>query len=208
MVAGRDLASGGSWLGLNDQGVVAAVLNRRGSLGPAPGKRSRGELVLQALDAADAQSAAQRIRGIDPEAYRSFNLITADRWQAFWVRHAGDGRLSVEPLPAGLHMITASELDDPSCPRIRHYLPLFRKAPSPRPGSGQWTSWQRLLACRARAGGDPRDAMCIVAAEDYGTVSASLLALPAQREKTAVWLYADGPPDAAPFLSMPLSASP
>ena len=35
VVAGLDLLAGGSWLGLNDWGVAAAILNRHGSLGPA-----------------------------------------------------------------------------------------------------------------------------------------------------------------------------
>ena len=49
VVAGRDRSGGGTWMGVNQAGVVAAVLNRQGSLGPAPGKRSRGELPLLAL---------------------------------------------------------------------------------------------------------------------------------------------------------------
>ena len=42
VVAGLDRLAGGSWLGVNDWGVAAAILNRHGSLGPAPGQRSRG----------------------------------------------------------------------------------------------------------------------------------------------------------------------
>src|SRR6266478_3756429 len=53
VVAGLDALAGGSWLGVNDWGVAAAVLNRHGSLGPARGARSRGELVREALDPAD-----------------------------------------------------------------------------------------------------------------------------------------------------------
>jgi uncharacterized protein with NRDE domain len=41
--AGLDHEAGGSWLGVNDSGVVVAILNRRGSLGTAEGKRSRGD---------------------------------------------------------------------------------------------------------------------------------------------------------------------
>jgi hypothetical protein len=89
VVAGLDLQAGGSWLGLNDHGVVAGVLNRVGTLGPASGKRSRGELVLEALDHADAASAAAALAAIDPDAYRPFNLIIADVRDAFWLRHAG-----------------------------------------------------------------------------------------------------------------------
>jgi len=40
VVAGLDTLAGGSWLGINDWGVAAAVLNRHGSLGPAPDRRS------------------------------------------------------------------------------------------------------------------------------------------------------------------------
>ena len=89
VVAGLDVQAGGSWLGVNDDGVVAAVLNRVGSLGPAAGKRSRGELVLEALDHADAAAAAKALADLDPEAYRPFNLLIADAQDAFWLRHAG-----------------------------------------------------------------------------------------------------------------------
>ena len=61
VIAGLDELAGGSWLGMNDEGVVAAVLNRMGTLGPEAGKRSRGELVLDALDFADAAEAAREI---------------------------------------------------------------------------------------------------------------------------------------------------
>src|ERR1044071_8502091 len=66
VVAGLDPLAGGSWLGVNDWGVAAAVLNRTGSLGPAAGLRSRGELVLEALDHADAVAAAAAPTHLDP----------------------------------------------------------------------------------------------------------------------------------------------
>ena len=89
VVAGQDELAGGSWLGVNDHGVVAAVLNRVGTLGPATGKQSRGELVLDALDFEDAASAAEALADLDPDAYRPFNLIIADAVNAYWLRHAG-----------------------------------------------------------------------------------------------------------------------
>lgn len=89
VVAGLDVLAGGSWLGINDHGVVAAILNRVGTLGPAAGKRSRGELVLDALDFEDAASATEALADLDPDAYRPFNLIIADAVNAYWLRHAG-----------------------------------------------------------------------------------------------------------------------
>jgi uncharacterized protein with NRDE domain len=41
VVAGLDELAGGTWLGLNDDGLAAGVLNRRGSLGPELDMRSR-----------------------------------------------------------------------------------------------------------------------------------------------------------------------
>ncbi len=49
ITAGKDVEAGGTWFGVNDYGLVAAVLNRMDTLGPLENKRSRGELVLDAL---------------------------------------------------------------------------------------------------------------------------------------------------------------
>src|SRR5207344_2469283 len=117
VVAGLDLEAGGSWLGVNDWGVAAAILNRHGSLGPAAGLRSRGELVLEALDHADAVAAAAALSHLDPAAYRSFNLIVADNRDAFWLRHggalsSGGGRVEARPLKDGLSLIAGGDIDD------------------------------------------------------------------------------------------------
>jgi uncharacterized protein with NRDE domain len=199
IVAGLDLTAGGTWLGLNDHGVVAAVLNRRGTLGPEADKRSRGELVLEALDHADAAAAARALRHIDPLAYRPFNLVVADVENAFWLRHAGDGPVRVAPIGKGLAMLTAMELDDPAAPRIRRFRPLFEAAPAPQPELGDWSDWQLLLGAGAGGDRDPREGMCIVTDGDYGTRSSSLIAVPADPLRPPVWLYADGRPDSTPF---------
>jgi len=199
VIAGLDQTAGGSWLGVNGFGVAAAVLNRRGTLGPEAGKRSRGELVLDALDHADAAAAAGALGDIDPNAYRPFNLVIADSAEAFWLRHANDGRIRQQALPAGLSMLTAGDLDDPSSARIRRYRPLFRSAAIPQPDHDDWSGWQLLLGSRASETGKPSDAMCIRTDSDYGTRSSSLIALPPFAEPSLRWLFADGPPDETQF---------
>lgn len=209
VVAGLDLESGGSWLGINDHGVVAGVLNRVGSLGPQPGKRSRGELVLEALDHADADAAAAALTHIDPNAYRTFNLVVADNRDAIWLRNRGidgPGWIEAEELPAGLSLITARERNDPTSPRIRTYLERFADAPAPDPETGDWQAWRDLLACRLYDPVDgPTGAMTVVTATGFETLSSSLIALPAlPRSLDAapvppVWLFASGRPDQADF---------
>jgi uncharacterized protein with NRDE domain len=201
---GLDVLARGTWLGINDDGVVAAVLNRRGTLGPAPGKRSRGELVLEALDHAEAKDAATALGELDPDAYRPFNLLVADAEHAYWLRHAGDGPIRSVPIPAGTHMIEAGELDDPASARIARFLPQFRFVPEPDPKGGDWSSWQSLLADRTARGGEPREAMTIVTQGDYGTVSASLIALPQYATTPSVFLHAEGRPGEAAFIEVPV----
>ncbi|MCH8086652.1 MAG: NRDE family protein [Chloroflexi bacterium] len=95
VVAGQDLEAGGSWLGINDFGVVAGIMNRRGSLGPKTDKRSRGELVLEALDHAD-------------------DLVTGGQWRLV------GGQFSLDDVEIGATDPTGGDLDpDLAGPRPR-----------------------------------------------------------------------------------------
>jgi len=182
VLAGRDRLAGGSWLGINDAGVVVGVLNRHGTLGPAAGFRSRGELVLEALDHADAADAARALRQLDPKAYRPFNMVLADNRDAFWLRHAdptGTLAIMVTPIPAGLSMLTAGDLDDAESSRIRRYRPLFAAAPPPDPNRNDFRAWEALLGDRSFAPEDgPNAAMRFLTPSGFGTVSSALIALP------------------------------
>jgi uncharacterized protein with NRDE domain len=184
VVAGLDELAGGSWLGINNYGVFAAILNRVGTLGPAAGKRSRGELVLDALDHADAVAAAAALADIEPDSYRPFNLVVADNRDAFWLAHRGRGPVALTRVGAGLHMLTARELDDPASPRIRRYRERFAAPPPPDPGSDDWQAWQALLEDETPGPDEgPESAMRFSRPDGFGTVSSTLLALPAMGEK-------------------------
>jgi hypothetical protein len=206
IVAGRDRSAGGTWMGLNGDGVVAAVLNRQGSLGPAPGKRSRGELPLAALQHPTAAAAAGAIAALDAGAYRSFNLVLADRRGAIFVRGLGHGQPQAVPLAAGLHMVTAHDPDDPDSPRVARHLPRFAAARAPGPlrrgdpvTADHWDAWQALLA---DSDGDAAEQLNVLPRGGFGTVCSSLLAL--RSAGPPVWLFAPGPPDRARFLPVML----
>jgi hypothetical protein len=207
VIAGLDEIGGGSWLGLNPEGVVAAVLNREGTLGQMPGKRSRGELVLEALDHPDAAPAADALAGIDPAAYRPFNLVVADDRDAVWL--ANDGRrITVQPIAPGLHMLSARSLDDLGSPRLVRYLPRFAALAPPRPDptddqGGDWGGWPALMGDVGEdlSDGEESAAMCFICPNGFGTVSSSLIALPATGQAPArpVWRFAAGRPDRTVF---------
>lgn len=198
VVAGRDRTAGGTWMGVNRAGVVAAVLNRQGSLGPAPGKRSRGELPLLALQHDSAQAAAAAMLQLDAGAWRGFNLVLADAAGAIFIRGLGHGQPQAQPLAPGLHMVTAHDPDDPDSPRVRRHLPRFAAAAPP--AAPDWGDWPSLLADRT---GEPGEQLNVVPRGGFGTVCASLLALPAAGG--VAWDFAPGPPHATDFAPVPLS---
>jgi uncharacterized protein with NRDE domain len=201
VVGGLDELGGGSWCGLNDQGLVAVVMNREGTLGPEPGKRSRGDLVLLALDYVEANEAARSLADLDPRAYRPFNLFVGDPVSAFWLRHSaeaeGDG-VEVFEVSSGLHMLSARDLDDSRAPRIRVHLPRFRQAQTPDTPAGNWNAWQSLLGSRLYSQEDgPHAAMNLDLPGGFGTVCSQLLAVPRHPGfgPAPVFLFAGGPPD-------------
>ena len=208
VVGGLDLLAGGSWLGLNDWGVVAAVLNRTGSLGPAAGLRSRGELVLEALDHADAVDAAAALSYLDPGSYRSFNLIVADNRDGFWVRHTGRGRIEARPLPDGLSMIAAGDLDELTTRRLALARPRFLAAPAPDPDRDDWGAWQDLLGDDGAPSGTPSDAaMRFRTPSGFATVSSAVIALPAEPspERPPVLRYAAWLPEPSSWRNVDVS---
>lgn len=187
VIGGLDELAGGTWCAMNDDGVVAAVLNRINTLGPAPGLRSRGELPLEALDHAEAHLAAAALADLNPQAYRPFNLFVGDAREAFWVRlrdgddeGGGGAGVDVLEIPEGFSMLTAYDRNDMRSPRIRRYLPRFRAACVPDPDRGDWSAWMALLAQREHdVESGPGGAMNVVTQTGFGTVCSSLIALAA-----------------------------
>ncbi len=194
IVGGRDRTAGGTWMALNRHGVACCVLNRSGSLGPAPGKRSRGELPLIALAETGLESAVRAIARLDAGRWRSFNLVLAAAEGAVWIAgHGhGHGRPAAMPLPAGVSMVTAFDPNDADSPRVARHLPRFAAAPAP--DADGWRSWRALLS---DSGGTTVQQINVLPRDGFGTVCSALLALPAQGAPQ--WLFAPGPPNVASF---------
>ncbi|MGA0315338.1 MAG: NRDE family protein [Alphaproteobacteria bacterium] len=198
VIAGIDQLAGGTWLGVNDHGVISAVLNRKNSLGYDPRLRSRGELVLDALDHSDALDATHALLDLEPAAYRSFNLFVADNRDAWWIRSIGPDAPKVDAfeIPEGISMLTSMGLNNSKSLRTNHYLPIFREAPAPEPDKGEWATWERLMGAEeVPTGAGPEDAMFIRGDPGFGTTSSSLIAAeaPYQGKPRVIWRFSAKP---------------
>lgn len=108
LIAGRDLQSGGSWMGVSEAGRFAVVTNLRGHGGPDPGRASRGALVTDMLAGAG--------RHADPDTapladFNPFNLIVADRDGARFLSNRPDEIRTT--LEHGIYGLSNGALDEP-----------------------------------------------------------------------------------------------
>ena len=108
IIAGRDLKSGGTWLGVSDAGRFALVTNLRGYDGPDPDKASRGALVTDQLTGTGAYGDPATAAMSD---FNPFNLIVATSVSAhFLSNRPGEIRTA---LPHGIYGLSNGALDEP-----------------------------------------------------------------------------------------------
>lgn len=117
ILAGRDLRSGGSWVGLGRHGRVAVITNVRDGVSPAFAGPSRGALPVEFLRGdthAFAHAAALSTLASD---YAPFNLVLADADGCAYVgNHPASGAHAVAP---GVHGLSNGAFDAP-WPKTRH----------------------------------------------------------------------------------------
>ena len=89
--APRDEVAGGTWIGLSETGVVAALTNVFPPL-KGDGYRSRGMLVKEMFALKSASKARRRVRSLLAEhETNKFNLLVADGTSAFMFSYDGLG---------------------------------------------------------------------------------------------------------------------
>jgi uncharacterized protein with NRDE domain len=185
-IGGRDPYAGGTWLAINEEGVLVAVTNRRKTQIPAP-VRSRGLLVRDALNCASAAAAVElATHELEQNRYAGCNLLIADAERAV-VLQAGDW-LRVRPLPPGLHVLANSDVNDESDGRVAHALSWLYRQPYTS-GRDCLKALQQICSNQTE-GGPP---ICL-SGPDKGTVSSSLIAV-RQPLVRSTYLHAQGPPD-------------
>jgi len=183
--AGEDDVAGGTWLGVNTTGLVAAITNRVG--GPVDrALPSRGQLCLAVLRQPGLPAARATIEAdLAVRGYNPFNLLVStvdEGWVTTW-------RGTSRALSRGAHVVTNhGDLDnssDPAVPRALEAIGQLGVADQ---------ELDPLLHALGQLCSDTREPNPICRPEgDRGTVSSSLIALDTNGAIAAYW-HADGPP--------------
>jgi uncharacterized protein with NRDE domain len=206
-LGGLDEQAGGTWLAVNEHGVVAGLTNRPAPDGADPTRRSRGELPLALSAHATAASAVEDFVGrVSPGDYNPAWLLVGDRDDLFFVDLTEGSSPSAQRLGPGVHVLENNPLGT---------------------GSAKATNVRALLgpvdtgavvgddAFRARLGAvladhsvpssnDPPRIIealpACVHSEAYGTRSSTIVRVQARRDAPpGVW-FADGHPCTTPFV--------
>jgi len=215
IVCGRDEVAGGTWLAVNDAGVVAGLTNRPATKDAT--KRSRGELPIVLASHTSARAAVDALASeLRPSDYNPAWLLVGDRASLFAVDMTGAAAATVEQLSPGIHILENRALGEPS-PKVDHVRALLA-------GVGDLDGVElvaRLSAVLAdhhvpegatptRHGGPDGDpipaevkAAC-VHTERYGTRWSGIVTVPASAGAPPAFRYADGPPCQAPWRDAPV----
>ncbi len=215
ILGGRDELAGGTWLAVNEHGVVAGLTNQPSADGRDPTKRSRGELPLAFAAHRSAAAAVAAVRSdIDPAAYNPCWMLVGDRESLFSIGISGSSAPAVERLGPGLHILENAPLRSESA-KADFVRALVTDAMARRPAddaAATITALETVLGNHQPAVPQPRtdatgrvwpaslSAVC-VHADGYGTRSGMIVTVPADAadaRRPAV-LVADGPPCQAPM---------
>ena len=182
VLAGRDLEAGGTWLGIDRRGRLAAVTNYRQGERESPAPRSRGLLVSDFLTTdTGAREYMERVHS-EAGLYNGFNLIAGDAAGLSYYSNR-EGRVRI--LAPGVYGLSNHLLDTP-WPKVAATKTAFgalvsagasdpiadlfavltnreRASDDQLPSTGIGREWERLLSS------------AFIASDDYGTRSSTVV---------------------------------
>ena len=185
ILAGKDRVGGGTWFGVTRRGRWALVTNFREGVARDPHAPSRGELVTQALSAAQPPVVCAAQMAVDGERFHGFNLLIGDGPSAAYVSNRASGGIA---LGAGIHGLSNHLLETPWPKLVRSKVKLEaalsgggdpidaafdlladreQAAAAALPATGVSPQWERLLSS------------AFIVNADYGTRCSTVLTIDA-----------------------------
>lgn len=203
----RDLVGGGTWVGINEAGVLVGLANHYGTLSAGPSLCSRGTVVLETLRHESAEEARRFAEWVAP-ACKAYTLLIADPARAYVVDHGTDGTFAYRLLP-GCHVITNDRFRDPNDAKARRSVRRMKEI-AELPGTPEIAELSVFLADH-EVDSPEATPLCIHPREGgagevgepsrFGTSSASVIGVRGDRRLRG-YHFAPGPPCVTPFVDV------
>ena len=179
IIAGKDLRAGGTWLGINQYGLLVGILNRRanGATFIHANPRSRGLFCMDLLALRSAAEAREFLCRHE-ENYNPFTVVYVDPGGA-GVAFNDEGKIMVRELNTGLHVFSSAAAVDTASDKADRAYGRFLSWATGSPAQKQSSDWlsglKSLLGDHSMlSDDDPRDAICVHGTES-GTVSSNII---------------------------------
>jgi uncharacterized protein with NRDE domain len=192
VLSGVDAKAGGTWLGVNQNGLFVGACNRPKMYAPIT-PRSRGVLCRDMLRANSARQAVDiALEELSGGKFDGVNYIVAD-YESGWCIHGGDD-VEVVELEEGLNIVTNCDVNDPRDERQK----LARRLLTLQTLDSAVKFLAVASKALARPAASPDRPGMVVRGKERGTVSSTLIAL-GKKPRDAIFQYANGSPDVARF---------
>jgi len=180
IIGGLDVKERGTWIALNDHGLVCIIHNRQLEKDNKLIKKSRGQIILNLLNFDNIQVALEYLQMLNLEHYNGFNIILASSTYCYWGKHISvEKKIKIKELDEGISVITDKDLNDLMDKKTNYYLNKFSQSSIPDPSKKNWLTWELLLSTKTiKDQTKPEEAICFINKKiNYGTRSGSLIAI-------------------------------
>lgn len=192
ILASMDQHTGGTYLGMNQNGLFVGVIRRKRYDTPM-NPRSRGALAREMLKCNSAQHALDvGMEALETGQYGGCNFCIADP-ESGWVINSANETTAVE-LQQGLCVVGKHDINDPRDERSQMAQRLLTLQTLDSPVKFLAIA-SKVLARTPTAPGRPS---MVVKEKDYGTVSSTLISL-GMKPRDAIYQYSNGSPDVSKF---------
>jgi len=188
VLASLDRKSGGTWLGVNQHGLLVGATKRRKYMSSAA-TRSRTKLCRELLRCSSARRAVDMaMTELETGFYDGVNFVIAD-FDNGWAVHGG-ADVAAQPLSEGLSVIGDGDVDDSRDERVGMAQRLLTLQTLDSP--------VKFLAVAskvfARSPSPPGRPTMVRREPQMATISSTLIAL-GKKPRDAIYQFADGAPD-------------
>ena len=179
IIGGKDLEKNGSWIGINDNRLVAIIHNGISSNKITKFKYSRGNIVLEVLKYNSINEALNYISALNVIDYNYFNLFLADYKNCYFIKYNNiQSNIKIQKVKEGLSVMTDKDLNDKKDKKINYYHNLFSSSKTPNPSINNWFNWQENLSLNKGGPLVDNEKICFINKKfKYGTRSSSLIAI-------------------------------
>jgi uncharacterized protein with NRDE domain len=174
-----DVNTGGSWVAVNDDAVVAILINKE--LTQKSGSISRAFVVLEAIyEAKLACDVIDFLSAKDFSSYKPFSIVAVDNQRMYYFTNEQSEHKNPtdKTLCGELFMINRSFPNDFGQSRVKSNYDKFLEATEPNPSIGEYKEWISILSETCYTDCPETELTMTLVSDQWKTLSSVIISIP------------------------------